>query len=224
MNEESKGIIKDLKSNQKYFININNYSKTIGKLKPITYYDIGNDDLINNLMKWRNENISAYLNQEYATFEGTRKWLTKFVLDNPSKLLFIVYSQNFEPIGHMGIADGLKTNSFFELDNIVRGEKNGEKGIMTLALYDLITWIFLFSECDRVYLRVFSDNKRAINMYSRLKFNEKRKFALEKSFSKNNVIQYNILNDKHAEGKYFSYMELDKNDHFLNYKNIKIRD
>ena len=110
------------------------------------------------------------------------------------------------------------------MDNIVRGEKNGEKGIMTLALYDLITWIFLFSECDRVYLRVFSDNKRAINMYSRLKFNEKRKFALEKSFSKNNVIQYNILNDKHAEGKYFSYMELDKNDHFLNYKNIKIRD
>jgi RimJ/RimL family protein N-acetyltransferase len=110
------------------------------------------------------------------------------------------------------------------MDNIVRGVKSGQKGLMTLALYDLISWVFISFNYHTVYLRVFSDNKRAINMYSRLKFNEKRKFALEKSFSKNNVIQYNILNDKHAEGKYFSYMELDKNDHFLNYKNIKIRD
>ncbi len=40
MNEESKKLIKHLKSNRDFFININNYSKTIGKLKPITYYDI----------------------------------------------------------------------------------------------------------------------------------------------------------------------------------------
>ena len=89
------------------------------------------------------------------------------------------------------------------------------------TLHDLISWVFSSFDYSMVYLRVFSDNDRAINMYRRLKFNEKRKFALEKTISKDSVIRYTILKDKQVEEKYFSYMELERNDHFENYKNIK---
>ena len=106
MNDALKNIIRDIKSNPKYFILIHNYFKSIGTLKPITYYDIGNDDLINSLMIWRNQNIEAYLNHEPATHEGTRKWLTKFVLDNyqdgPRKGDKIVGSKlQYLPNGHI---------------------------------------------------------------------------------------------------------------------------
>lgn len=222
MNDALKNIIRDIKSNPKYFILIHNYFKSIGTLKPITYYDIGNDDLINSLMIWRNQNIEAYLNHEPATHEGTRKWLTKFVLDNQSKLLFIVNSEDFKPIGHMGIADGLSTHSYVELDNIVRGEKNCDKGIMTLALYDLISWLFLFSDCEKVYLRVFSDNLNAIRLYKNLKFYEKKKFPILKEVS-NGIVSYSLTNSKNPGNKYFSYMELKRNNHFENYNNIKDR-
>lgn len=214
--------IKRIKSDIDFSIPVKSYDSIIGKLKPITYYDIGNDEMIEHLMNWRNENINAYLSNEKATLEGTRKWLTKFILDNESKILFIVYTDKNEPMGHMGLADGLETNGYVEMDNIVRGVELGKKGMMTLALYELTSWVFLNSNSNKVYLRVFSDNLRAIEMYKRLKFVEKKKYSLKKAIN-NKMINYSIVKANNVTKKYFSYMELERNDHFENYKNIKNR-
>ena len=212
--------IENIKSNKDFSIPISNYTNVIGSLKPITYYDLGNDIIIENLMNWRNNNINAYLSHEKATFEGTRRWLAKFVLDNPNKFLFIVYTEGHKPIGHMGLADGLETNIFIEMDNIVRGVNAEVKGIMSIALYDLISWVFVLSGCSKVYLRVFSDNDRAIRMYKRLMFVEKEKYALEK-INTSGIVKYEIIENAKASNKYFSYMELNKCDHYGNYKKFK---
>jgi RimJ/RimL family protein N-acetyltransferase len=220
MEKNIKQEIYRIKSDKDCSIPVHNYSTLIGTLRPITYYDIGNDEIIENLMHWRNQNISAYLSSEKATFEGTRRWLSKFVLDNESKILFLLYTDKNVPIGHIGLADGLDTNSYVEMDNIVRGIKSGEKGMITLALYDLISWVFSSFDYSIVYLRVFSDNIRAINLYQRLKFNEKKKYPLKKTII-NNVVSYSNITGNKVSGKYFSYMELEKNNHFENYINIK---
>lgn len=221
MNKETKKLIKELKSNRDHKIFItNNSSKLIGYMKPITYYDIGNDDLIENLKNWRNENIFAYLSHDLASFEGTRRWLSKFILDNDSKILFIIYTDQNIPIGHIGLADGLETNSSVEIDNIVRGIKSLIPGIMTHAVYDLISWTFLVTKSKKVYLRVFSDNYNAIKLYEKLRFTNKIKFSLKKE-KKNGVTKYSFINSKRITKKYFQSMELQRNDHFLNYNNIK---
>ena len=77
MLKENKNLIEELKSNKKFKLVINDFNKTVGYLKPITFYDSGHDFLIENLMNWRNENINAYLSHELATFEGTRRMAIK---------------------------------------------------------------------------------------------------------------------------------------------------
>ena len=220
MDEIIKREIIRMKTDPTFLLPVKNYNSLVGFLRPITYFDIGDDSIINNLTNWRNENITAYLNHQLATFEGTRRWLSKFILDNKNKILFILYSENNEPIGHMGLADGLDTKSYIEMDNIVRGIKSIVPGIITLALYDLITWVFLHSNADKVYLRVFSDNLKALNMYKNLKFKEEKRFSLEES-TVNGILNYSIVNKNNVSGKYFSYMELKRNQHFHNYKFIK---
>ena len=143
-------------------------------------------------------------------------WLSKFILDNPHKVLFIIYSKKHEPIGHLGLADGLNTNSSIEIDNIVRGVKSSSKGIMSLAVYDLISWVFLMTNSKKVYLRVFSDNNNAIKMYERLKFKCKKKFPL-KRIKRKGVDNYSIVDSPKKTKKYFLLMELDRNEHFMNY-------
>ena len=220
MEKNIKRMINILKLDNNYSIPIYNYKKLVGFLKPITYHDIGDDKIIENLMNWRNKNIHAYLSNEKADFEGTRRWLTKFILDNDTKILFILYTNNNYQVGHMGLADGLKTNVNIEMDNIVRGIEYGEQGLMTLALYDLISWVFLSSECCKVYLRVFSDNYRAIKMYENLNFVEKDKYSLVKT-TNHDITYYVISKEKLKSEKYFSYMELKRNDHFNNFNHVK---
>ena len=220
MDENIKREIIKMKTDPTFFLPVKNYDSLIGFLRPITYFDIGDDSVINNLTNWRNENISAYLNHQLATFEGTRRWLSKFILDNKKKILLIFFSENNEPIGHMELADGLDTKSYIEMDNIVRGFKSIVPGIITLALYDLITWVFLHSNVEKVYLRVFSDNRKGLNMYKKLKFEEGKRFPLEES-TVNGFLNYSVVNENKASGKYFIYMELKRNQHYNNYKFIK---
>ena len=193
LNKSNKQILSKIKESKSFKIPIND----IGYLKPLTYFDIGEDRIINHLMIWRNNNLDAYLSDDLATFDGTRTWLSKYVLDNPHKILFLACSSDGIPFGHMGLADGLNADTLIEMDNIVRGELNCKDGGMILALYELISWVFIMTNIEQVYLRVFPDNKRAIKMYENLKFEKK---------------------DRHVDC--FSYMELSRDDHFGNYNNI----
>ena len=211
-----------LKLNRDAKIFISGGNKVTGYLAPITYFDIGNDEIIEKLMHWRNENIDAYLDRTPATFEGTRRWLAKFVLDNNRKILFLIHAKDGEPIGHLGLSDGLETNSMLEVDNIVKGIKTSDKGIMTQAVYNLISWVFLVTACDQVYLRVFSNNEKALKMYRKLQFQKKKEFGLS-VIEQNGTKQYVLGEEKEQEDVKFIYMELSRTQHFENYEAIKIQ-
>ena len=220
MFEQAKELIKNIKIEKDFRISVSRQNKNIASIRPITFYDVENDALIQNLMNWRNENIEAYMDHTLASFEGTRKWLKKYILDNETKLLFLVYSEKNIPIGHMGLADGMQTDQLIEMDNIVRGIKKGNKGIMTLALHDLISWVFLSMEIKKVYLRVFSNNPWAIQMYERLNFKEKKKLPLDKD-THDGVTKYFFSESKKISDTYMSYMELNRSNHLNNSEKSK---
>jgi len=220
MQQDIQELIYKIKLDKDFKILVHDYQNEVGYIKPILYSDLDNDNLIEKLKTWRNSNISAYLDQTPATFEGTRRWLENNVLNNKSKILFLVYTHQNQPIGHIGLADGLSTESLVEIDNIVRGVKVGQKGSTSLALFELISWVFLFTSTSRVYLRVFSDNHRAISVYENLRFTHKDKQPLRKSIDEG-IIKYEFLKSDESSDLYFSYMELERNDHFNNYENLK---
>ena len=220
MQEDVSELISKIKSDKDFKIFIHNFKDQVGYIKPISHFDLDNKNLIEKLKSWRNENISAYLDQTLATTAGTKNWLEKSALKNSSKILFLVYDNLDEPIGHMGLADGLITDSLVEMDNIVRGNKNSQKGLISLALFDLISWVFISTSCNKVYLRVFSDNFKAISIYENLQFTRVNKEPLKKNLNEG-VIKYEFLNTNKNADVYFCYMELTRNDHFKNYENVK---
>ena len=119
MFEQAKELIKNIKIEKDFRISVSRQNKNIASIRPITFYDVENDALIQNLMNWRNENIEAYMDHTLASFEGTRKWLKNtFWITKPN--YYLVYSEKNIPIGHMGLADGMQTDQLIEMDNIVR--------------------------------------------------------------------------------------------------------
>ena len=220
MQEDVRQLISKIKSDKDFKILIHNYTDQVGFIKPISHFDLNSDTLIERLKSWRNENISAYLDQTLATSAGTKKWLENNVLKNDSKVLFLVFDNRDIPIGHIGLADGLNKDSLIEMDNIVRGDKTAQKGLISLALYELISWVFISTSCNKLYLRVFSDNFKAISIYENLQFTHINKEPLKKNVN-GGVIKYEFLKSNKNTDIYFCYMELARNDHFKNYENIK---
>jgi len=186
-------------------------------LRPLSYLDLADDDLIELLTKWRKENYDAYPSQFNVTVERTRRWLAKYVLKAENKVLFLLEDLDKRKIGHMGMANYDPDKKRIEMDNIVRGNKESiHKGIMTNALYDLISWTFLSFPIESVFLRVFKDNSRAISLYERLKFAETKLIPLKRIETKDEV-KFIEIDESIEADRYFSLMELKKNDHFSNY-------
>ncbi len=154
--------------------------KSLGVLLPINYAHSQDDYLISLLARWREENYFAYPTRFEVTFDGTRKWLNEQVLDNPSRLLFLVVDQQGKWIGHVGLANCLNDDRFIMLDNIVRGDREHSPGIMSEAVLELTEWVRRAFMPGKIYLKVLDTNSHAINFYERLGFVENHRIPLKR--------------------------------------------
>ncbi len=187
-----------------------NQGKHIGWLSPLTLSDKEDKQIIQLLATWRKENIFAFSGQFIVTFEGTKKWLQKALLHNPTRILFFVETLKHERIGHIGLYSFNFRNNSCEIDNVVRGVKDLSKGIMTHALQSLIQWTQCSLQPNHIFLRVFHDNKRAIVFYKRSGFIEYERIPLEKKQYKHEARWEENSKLQQAE-KYFIKMKYDPN-------------
>jgi perosamine synthetase len=156
-----------------------------GRLAPLCKLHTHDEALIDLLAKWREENFDAYPTQFKVTREGTARWLSQGVLDNPGRLTFLVLNRLGKPIGHLGLTNALNPERSIEIDNVVRGVKSGEsggedRGLMTHALQALIKWTNDMIGPREIMLRVFEDNEHAVRFYRRCGFVESRTIRLIK--------------------------------------------
>lgn len=115
------------------------------------------------------------------TFGGTKKW-TKGLIENPTRILFFIESKEKKSrlIGHIGLFTFNFRSNSCEIDNVVRGDKENLKGVMSFALKSLINWSAKKLKPKHLYLRVLDDNKRAIDFYRRNGFKDLYKIPLKK--------------------------------------------
>lgn len=152
----------------------------MGYLVPVCELHAKDQQLIEKLAAWRKENSRFFPSQFPVTVEGTGVWLRNNVLDVADRMLFMVTDKFGNQIGHMGYANGLNDAGELELDNIVRGVKNSNPGLMSLALEKLLDWAEEFIGPQRIFLRVFSDNQHAISFYKKLGLVEENRIPLYK--------------------------------------------
>ena len=141
-----------------------------GYLMPVCEFHTTDDALIAKLAKWRDENSFAYPTRFPVTIEGTKKWLRSRVLDVKDRFLFLVLDKHANAIGHVGLANAFNDLDEVEIDNILRGEKQLEPGLMTLAMQTLLKWTQDTLSPRSIILDVFSDNQHAISFYHKLGF------------------------------------------------------
>ena len=171
--------IQDYKNSPELSIELKQDGKVMGHLKPVTKESLENADDIKLLAKWREAAQDAFPAQFKVTEEGTKTWLDKGVLQPRDRLLFWVTDISGKRLGHLGLFRFNFTKKFCELDNIVRGEV-GAPGLIEAACQALIDLCKQELGQDDIYLRVFSDNARAIALYERLGMKEIQRSPLRK--------------------------------------------
>ena len=143
-----------------------------GYLVPVCELHATDNRIIATLAQWRKENAFAYPTQFTVTIAGTASWLRSQVLDVEDRILFLVLDKHGNPIGHIGFAHAINDEGEMEFDNIVRGVKNVQPGMMSHAAEALLNWAEETIAPHAIYLRVFSDNDHAIEFYHKLGFKD----------------------------------------------------
>lgn len=167
------------------------------------------DSIIKLLAEWRDKANIWFPTQFKVTHEGTRKWAQEQLINKKDRILFFFKVKNEKvPFAHAGLYRFDYEKHSCEIDNVIRGENSeSSKGGMTTGLQILIDWAFKDLNIDNLYLKVFSDNARAIKLYERLGFSEVNRVPLFKSI-KDDVVSW-VENNSRKESieRYFVTMQ-----------------
>lgn len=161
-----------------------------GLLVPVCELHSGDARLVATLSRWREENSFAFPTQFPVSDEGTARWLRSSILDVPDRVLFLVCDRHGHPVGHLGFAGALAGCREMEIDNVVRGEKDVDPGLMSAAMDALVAWGDEMFGPREVHLRVFEDNERAVGFYERLGFVRVGDIALRREEREGGVLAF----------------------------------
>ena len=142
----------------------------IGFLVPISNCHLDDGALIGHLTTWRNKNVDTYPTQFEATEESTKIWMRERLLEVDDRILFLVYSRAGILVGHIGFNNCHNKDRLFEIDNVLRGNSDCQKGLLSRALLSLMEWARKTLHVEGFFLRVMDNNTHAIKFYERNDF------------------------------------------------------
>ncbi|KUJ00618.1 GNAT family N-acetyltransferase [Vibrio sp. MEBiC08052] len=139
-------------------------------LQVVTSDYINDDNIINLLSYWRSKSQHAFLKIFPVTDEGTKRWLKHGVIEREDRILFLVSRRNGDFIGHIGLSSFDFSHNTCEIDNVIKSPECDDKGIFTDVTNFLLKWTKENLGPDKIKLRVFSDNAKALALYTRVGF------------------------------------------------------
>lgn len=124
------------------------------------------------IVKWRNDpKLSAFLfSSNIITLESHRKWFEKYKNYDDRKEFVIYVIDTNTPIGTIGLSSIDKINKKAEYGIIIGESDYMGKGYAKEASQSILKYAFYELQLNKVFLRVFEDNIRAIGMYKSLGF------------------------------------------------------
>jgi RimJ/RimL family protein N-acetyltransferase len=139
-----------------------------GRLETIT---LATDHVVRLLAAWRDAHADGFTTRFPVTDDGTRTWLQRDVIDNPSRVLFLLVDTAGRPLGSVGFMAGGAVALPVEIDHVLRGEP-APPGFMAQALQALLDWLNDHVGRQPVGLRVLASNPRALRYYGKCGFHE----------------------------------------------------
>lgn len=195
----------------KYCLPVGNKSGFNGRLRPITASTLENSAEIKLLADWRESVLYWWPEKHKVTAEGTKKWADNALMKMADRVLFFVEDEKKKPVGHVGLYRFNYHEKYCEIDNIIRGDDKAPKGTMFEACKTLLNWAFKDLGIETAYLRVASDNERAIKLYEKLGYKEIQRFPLMHVTDKGVEKWVDVIGSPYQEIKrYYVTMKLPK--------------
>lgn len=157
------------------------------------------------MCKWRAENMQWFLTHFVATPDRTQKWLEEVIIPAKDRIMFLVCAADGQLIGNYGIRD--ITPDHGQLDNGLRGEKGGPKGLMHYADISILSWMFWKMGMKTANLWLFAHNDRVLKWHQETGFIAGRKVPLYVHYEENGDRVYSTQGDP-AEISGLEYLEV----------------
>ena len=141
--------------------------------------------VIHDLTRWRNRYMRYFFTQFEATDERTAAWLNKIVIPSRDRILFLIYTNQGEAIGNLGICN--MCVEMGEIDNLIRGQKRRGSHIAFFSVLAMLNWMFCSLGMKRANLHVFSNNTRAIRLLESAGFSIHKLIRLSRKVISNEI-------------------------------------
>ena len=124
------------------------------------------DETVILLTKWREMYRNNFGTDFSISEKKTREWLRKGVLENPDKIVFVIYVE-IRKIGIISTAEyDEKTNSAI-LDTMMKDPTYKLPGLMTTIEKVYLKWMFDELNLSKITGFLFSDNKKMMNIHQK---------------------------------------------------------
>lgn len=124
------------------------------------------------MAEWRNRHRESFFTWVTSTEASTRAWLASAYAPDDLNLIFMLETPDRKPFGHLALSGFSADGKECEFGRVLRGNDLGPKGAVMRAAQALLAWAAAELGVEKVFLEVFSDNARAIDLYRRLGFRE----------------------------------------------------
>ena len=139
---------------------------------PVTWGHVSDQDLIERLAHWRERDMEWFPTQFRVTHEGTRDWLRDSLLEQASRVMFLVVDADDRAgpaFGHFGFDDLHDPLGIAQLSNTCVGERSRmPSGAMEVVERALIAWARRELGVSGFWGVGFIDNIATIRLHDRL--------------------------------------------------------
>ncbi len=157
----------------------------IGKLVPVGNWILDDLEKIEAIRTWRSKARRMFFTQLDSTYEQTRTYLKATAIDQPNRLLFLLFDHEDKFIGHLGICN--VSASSCELDNLMRGNSGGSPRLVYFAEVALLDWCFKMIGVVWCDVNVLTYNFMVIDLHAEVGFFEVERKSLKKIMVNGNI-------------------------------------
>ena len=152
------------------------------------------------IVRWRNDPRQAdfLFSSNIITLESHRRWFEKYKESDDRKEFVIYIIDTNIPIGTIGLSSIDKANLKAEYGIIIGENDYIGKGYAKEASRLILKYAFDELQLNKVYLKVFEDNNRAIGVYKKLGFSMEGMLRQDifKQGAFHNVIEMSFLKEE----------------------------
>jgi RimJ/RimL family protein N-acetyltransferase len=175
--------------------------RILARMRPLLETDIQDDRLVETIARWRETHKERFLTIVPFDPEGTRRWIQRFPVGDPGRILFLVEAPTGERLGHYGLL--LIGEGEAEIDNTLRGSPDGPPGLFGRVAQQVIQWAIQDLGARRLIVRVMSNNPAAIRHQERNGFVRENTLPLRETRD-GDVLRREVVSDMSQSNLPFS--------------------